>query len=656
MFVAVASLAASAEGLWKCYLSYNDVEAVEQAGTTVYVLASGNLYSYNTSDQQLQTFDKAGLLSDCGISHIRWSKRANRLLIVYDNGNIDLLDPSSNVVNVPELYDEILLYDKQVSDVLLANNSSKAYLATGFGIVIVDMDEALVRESGILGMPVKKLSQTTDSLYAQTDSLGLLACAFTDPIVNKHNWHASTSSISSSDETTTTVDISSYPVPDGPKYSYFYHSIFQNSTLYTCGGFMVEGADDPERPGMVQLLRDDEQWLVAQDRLDTVTLRKYLDQNCVAADPRDPDHYFASGRTGLYEFQGTRLVKAYAPGDGLMELANLGGGHTSKNYSMTQGITFDSDGNLWILQSMTTHPLVCLRSDGTWEDHYNELMMQDGMAGRNMIKPTFDHRGRLWFVNYNWRLPALFSYDPATRQMRRYTNFTAKDGSELHSAYPTCVAVDNDDNIWLGTDRGLLMIENGDTDTDGIVFNQLRIDGNYFLSGLAINSIAVDEQNRKWFATDGYGVFLLSSDNDSQLLNLTRDETPLLSDIVSSVSLDTLNKRAYFSTDLGLCSYQEQAEEPAIETLEKDAVYAYPNPVRPDHEGFVVITGLPDGTDVRIVSAAGMLVAKGKSTGGRFEWDVTAGDGKRVHSGIYHVLLAKHGGSKGAVCRIAVVN
>jgi len=656
LLLAVASVAALAEGRWKCYLAYHDTEAVVRAGETVYVLTNGNLFSYNVADKSVQTFDKAGLLSDCGISHIRWSKRANRLLIVYDNGNIDLLDPSSNVTNVPELYNEILQYDKHVNSVLLSDRSAKAYLGTGFGVSVVDMEEAVVRENCILGMSVSQLSQTADSLYAQTDSLGLLACSFRDAIINKHNWHESTATIEASADDSATDSIADNISVDGPAYNYFYYSTFLNSTLYTCGGYMAAGGDDPERPGIVQLLRDDEQWIIAEGRLDTITGRKYLDHNCVAGDPKDPDHYFASGRTGLYEFQGTKLVKAYEPGDGLMGLADLGNGHTSRNYSMTQGIVFDNDGNLWILQCMSVHPLVCLKADGTWEDHPNELMMQDGVSGNNLTKPIIDHKGRLWFVNYNWRMPALFSYDPETRQMRRYDNFTAKDGSALNSAYPICVAEDREGNVWLGTDRGLLMIENSDTDADGIVFNQLRVDGNYFLAGEVINSIVVDTQNRKWFATDGDGVFLLSADNDEQLMHFTRDNSPLLSDIVSAVSLDTLNQRAYFSTDLGLCSYQELPDEPAIETLEKDAVYAYPNPVRPDHEGMVTITGLPDGVDVRIVSTAGMLVAKGKSTGGRFEWDVTAGDGRRVHSGIYHVLLASHGGRKGMVCRIAVVN
>jgi hypothetical protein len=60
-------------------------------GDRVYVLASGALYSYNKSDNEVRTYDKITTLSDIDISHIRYSSFLNALVIVYSNANIDIL-------------------------------------------------------------------------------------------------------------------------------------------------------------------------------------------------------------------------------------------------------------------------------------------------------------------------------------------------------------------------------------------------------------------------------------------------------------------------------------------------------------------------------------------------------------------------------------
>ena len=97
------------------------------------------------------------------------------------------------------------------------------------------------------------------------------------------------------------------------------------------------------------------------------------------------------------------------------------------------------------------------------------------------------------------------------------------------------------------------------------------------------------------------------------------------------------------------------ASEPA-ETMTKDNVYAYPNPVRPDYNGLVTVTGLTLNADVKIVTTNGTLVAEGRSNGGTFTWDATDQKGRRVASGVYMVQTATADGKKGTVCKIAVVN
>ena len=91
-------------------------------------------------------------------------------------------------------------------------------------------------------------------------------------------------------------------------------------------------------------------------------------------------------------------------------------------------------------------------------------------------------------------------------------------------------------------------------------------------------------------------------------------------------------------------------------SMDKNNVYAYPNPVHPGYSGLITIVGLTMDADVKITTSNGVLVAQGRSNGGSFTWDGNDLDGKRVASGVYMVQTATSTGSKGTVCKIAVIN
>ena len=94
----------AAIGTWTSYLAYGDITEIVPVDKMVYVLSSKGLFSYNTNDHSVETYDKMSTLSDCNISHIAYCKAAKRLVIVYENHNIDLLDDKGNVVNISDYY------------------------------------------------------------------------------------------------------------------------------------------------------------------------------------------------------------------------------------------------------------------------------------------------------------------------------------------------------------------------------------------------------------------------------------------------------------------------------------------------------------------------------------------------------------------------
>jgi hypothetical protein len=86
-------------------------------------------------------------------------------------------------------------------------------------------------------------------------------------------------------------------------------------------------------------------------------------------------------------------------------------------------------------------------------------------------------------------------------------------------------------------------------------------------------------------------------------------------------------------------------------------VYAYPNPVRPDYTGWIVVKGLMDNSLVKIADAAGNVFFQGVSEGGMITWDGCDSRGQRVKTGVYYVFASQNatGSASGAVTKILVV-
>ena len=86
-------------GRWKAYMAYHEVQQIKKAGDDLFVMASNDLYQYNLNDQSIYTYDKTNGLSDTHITHINWCPQAERLVVVYQNANIDLVERDGNVIN-----------------------------------------------------------------------------------------------------------------------------------------------------------------------------------------------------------------------------------------------------------------------------------------------------------------------------------------------------------------------------------------------------------------------------------------------------------------------------------------------------------------------------------------------------------------------------
>lgn len=167
-----------------------------------------------------------------------------------------------------------------------------------------------------------------------------------------------------------------------------------------------------------------------------------------------------------------------------------------------------------------------------------------------------------------------------------------------------------------------------------------------------ITTIKVDNGNRKWIGTDGNGVYVLSEDNQEVVHQFNTSNSPLLSDNIYSIDINGKTGEVFIGTDKGLNSYKGEATEGRSDYSD---VYAYPNPVRPEHRDKVTITGLMDNSIVKITDLNGNLIYQTKSLGGQVIWNCRNAKGVRVASGIYLVLSATEDSKESVVTKIAVI-
>ena len=178
--------AAQDAGRWTLYTSYHDITEIEPAGRNVFVLASENVYSYNADEGSITTYDKTSTLSDAGITHIAWASQARRLVITYENSNVDLLAADGTTLNVPDLYLYETTQDKTINSIYTYNQY--AYIATGFGVVKLNTQEGTMEESYRLGFAVDYCYIDGNRIYAASRTDGTYSAAMDGNLLDPASW------------------------------------------------------------------------------------------------------------------------------------------------------------------------------------------------------------------------------------------------------------------------------------------------------------------------------------------------------------------------------------------------------------------------------------------------------------------------------------
>jgi ligand-binding sensor domain-containing protein len=218
--------------------------------------------------------------------------------------------------------------------------------------------------------------------------------------------------------------------------------------------------------------------------------------------------------------------------------------------------------------------------------------------------------------------------------------------------------VDNRNQLWIGTKKGLRVLSNVSAflTEDQMTTNSIIILDNGLAQELMyeqfITDIVVDGANNKWIGTADSGVFLVSPNGQETKYHFTTNNSPLPSNTINDIDINSTTGEVFIATTKGLISFKGTATK-ANEDLNN--VYVYPNPVRPEYEGTVKIAGLLDKANVKITDVEGNLVYETTSEGGTIEWDTTAFGKYKVASGVYLIFVAAQDGIETKVKKVMII-
>jgi ligand-binding sensor domain-containing protein len=326
-------------------------------------------------------------------------------------------------------------------------------------------------------------------------------------------------------------------------------------------------------------------------------------------------------------------------------------------YSRICGLAMDKAANLWITQSgLSTGSIKVLKPDKSWITFpvtINGPITGDIIISRSGYKWINLPRGPGLFILDDNNTPENFNDD-------RYKTLLVKDAEGNVLSNVSSIAEDLDGNIWIGTDQGPAVYYNANQifDQDPRAYRIIipRNDGtglgDYLLKAETITSIAIDGANRKWLGTASSGAYLLSPDGLQKLANFIEENSPLYSNSIASLAIDSKSGEVWFGTAKGVISERGDATSGAEKFK---SVYTFPNPVRSDYTGNVTITGLMRDSRIKITDISGNLVYETVSDGGLATWNLKTYNGERVSTGVYIVFCASADGSASFVTKMLVI-
>lgn len=340
-------------------------------------------------------------------------------------------------------------------------------------------------------------------------------------------------------------------------------------------------------------------------------------------DPVKDRYFFASFIDGLIVWDGKekfdKLTKADSTGVPF---------HTIGDQTRITSVEIDNENVLWVTNHRTEgNPSI--HSLDLSNDSWNSYKLKSSEA-LDALDLVIDDSENKWILAKG---SAVIVWNNETNEEKKLNTQTGSGA--LPSSKINDIKLDKNNEIWVGTDQGVAVFQNLEEALSSDFYECFLpiFEQRPLLQDESVNAIAIDGANRKWFGTTN-GAFLFN-ENATEIIAVYNTENSLLpSNIINSISVNEETGEVFFGTEKGIASFWGDATEPEANF---ESVKIFPNPIKPNFDGFVTINGLKETSFVKITDVAGSMIYEKEANGGTVTWNTLTLNGEPAQTGVYLV-------------------
>lgn len=595
--IIIAQLKAIPIGTWRSHYDYSKGKSLTKAGNKIFAAAKNGFFVYDIADNEAFVLNIEDGFYDLNISNLAYDDASKILVIAYNSGAIDLakLDNNSEIEQITPLLSiknsATLLDSKLVNEITFNNNI--AYLSTDYGIVQIDLlKKQIIEIDQNLGLDGSKSSINSCSIIE-----GKIYC-ITDEYLIEGNLIENLQNY---------LNWKRYKLPNSQLNKK--HRIIQaKNELYihlnTNGLYFFKNSIFQKIVNITE------------------------ESNTIAT---DGNSIFVALKSRLLNYE-VSTGKTTFINENLLNSPQKLIINSSKYWLSDgkNGLISNNNGSFKQYNPTNTPGLLAARNDSTVKDKLGITYTK--LAAGNGLIISYEGKSRT------------FSSIPLLQNNSRFSNTV------------NSIAVDKNNTIYLALNGGIVAL-NSDSRilesqnlTDFI--STPVIDGVRTLASEIVLSIAVDGGNRKWIGTAS-ALYLFNDDLSEIIQKFTNVNSPLPSNVINFLNLEPVSGELFVYTQNGIVSYRTNSTEGV--DIQENSVLVFPNPVHPQFNGLVGISGLVANAFVKITDVSGRLVYQTRANGGTASWDLTSQNGTRAESGIYFIFSGNEFGKESLVTKLAVI-
>lgn len=367
----------------------------------------------------------------------------------------------------------------------------------------------------------------------------------------------------------------------------------------------------------------------------------------VTYNPFENNYYF-SCFDGLVQWKSKNEYKTFNASNALF--TDL---YPGNSFYFNYGVAVDSKGTTWasvnVFNSLKDPVL------------FSKGLSDDVTSWKKFILPfsTLNSNGNLFIDKHdNIWLCALENmkggvvvFNEKKNQSRRLTDISAE--GTLTSPVVNCVEQARSGEIWLGTNNGVCTISDPQNVFNSNLAASIPVyDSRALLRNKMVNCIKADAADRKWIGTAD-GLWLFNQDGSELIQYYNMENSPLPSNIINDIDIIDKTGEVFIATSKGVVSYRSDATLGS--DTENGAATVFPNPIKPDYNGVVAVSGLINDAVVKITDISGTLVYQCVSKGSTASWNLHDIRGKRVQAGIYLIFSSTSQGEGSLISKLAIL-